>query len=1592
MAALWPSSLRGWCLKRDQDDKAAKFTAQDETQPLYAIGVRADVTLVAAEDAAPVDKAAAAETKKAKKARAALKPIRITVTTNQGVQISIHRLDQSTPVSTLLQQLRDGTGEVNDGCYSSFARGVAPYEQRLYIDDSRRRYHKRLLPQNTLADYQLRNGSKVKLTWYRDGAVDKDKEAEIIELRVQPLVNDKLPYVLLDVERGATVQSVKEQLASVLPGYSHYRKLPIAQCHLYFPLSSAEELSKDDRKLSAIGIGGKADNKRLLGVRFENDEKVKVEEADEDAEEEEEEAEVEEQDEEAEADNGKDESGAEAAATTSGADATAHPMDADDGKQGDRSEVKMSVTIDGRYGPSLTITVKPSTTTVRELKERMEAGQVDEASHAKATAACKGVPVAQQQLVSVRSTKTLNDFRTLSFYGLTNTHNPLVWSRKAATDTEQGEAGRATAATGRGRGRGKRQRASTEQAANSASSSSSSTSARATIELSLRRLYGGKRKWDNTGVAAVDCPPTQTIGELRQRIAEHEHNEKTDKVRVRRTAAEPPLSDQATLAECGFTDGDTVVVDFCTLVVGVTLVLPSGGMTCFYLYGDGRATVGELKQRVAARADGYPVEWQWAELIVEAESGRNEQWVEASVDDDKPMAHYASARSKTDADDELKAYLLICRRAQPQPKQHNERELAAQPDQRLRLRVNVAATNDIYEVSVMAWQPLLAVKWHLTWMTAATLTEPFYGQRLSLCPLASLSSPLPANRRRTAASRPRFLNDDYAPLQSLGVSDGSVLQLDRSEVALMVEFEQEDTVVYDEPIDNEKYAHGAPTCAVYAQLNDTNAQLKAKIQSLAAAPADRQFFFFDRPLSAEVDDSITLAQLGFTARRRTNDECQDGSTTLHVRLLPHPAQQPPSAEQQCANGILHVGVRVLAAGRGVHRVYVFADEPTKELRRRVLASLQRVLQSVDAQRNWNYPSVALACGGRRADDDGTLAALLADQQAEQPIIDVLILQSEQPRGQAGDDDAMEEDEGDEGNEDGDEEADEAEEEQEDEDEDEQMGGGEDENDEDDAPPATKKQKAQPAAAVTANSKPVCRYGAACYRRNPAHFAEFRHPHLEQADKTTAHKAESSTPAPAAVEDEDTADGVGRFCLHPQHPLRLMKPYVTRDKPRTEWFCDVCSNGHTLTPDNMCWHCVKCGYDVCNTCFDRASAPLSDEGGDEQTAEDGRRGGGEASGEQSTGADKENATATETEPVYHTSAKYAWLPTDFHVEQDGSVRCLSYINNLHPAQHAVLYPLLERVVARFIPLFERVLTSLRHQQPEKVPVGSWYDDDEEAQHEAEVAAKLANVGEDEDGDEFDEDDAEQEWEDTKPIHQPDVPPFTPPIPPPTTVSLRNRRLQLIIKLADIVLTPQQPHYAGGVWHVEGMRNECIVASGIAYYDQSNIGPSSLAFRTAVSEPAYEQNDNRGIEAIYGLKNEEALVQSLGADDTCNGRCIAFPNIYQHRVAPFSLIDPTRPGHRSILVAFLVDPAISVISTSRVPPQQKEWMGLADSGSALTDALAGTRVLSELVAEYVDWPMERAEAEQHRERLMHERKYFVKESTKTVFEREFSLCEH
>lgn len=325
-----------------------------------------------------------------------------------------------------------------------------------------------------------------------------------------------------------------------------------------------------------------------------------------------------------------------------------------------------------------------------------------------------------------------------------------------------------------------------------------------------------------------------------------------------------------------------------------------------------------------------------------------------------------------------------------------------------------------------------------------------------------------------------------------------------------------------------------------------------------------------------------------------------------------------------------------------------------------------------------------------------------------------------------------------------------------------------------------------------------------------------------------------------------------------------------------------------------------------------------------------------------------------------SSKYRWLPSDVNVSAEGGISFDTYINNLHPIKQKELVGVIGEILEKFIPLFNRTLTDVINWKESiiKMTDWSWYGPDQ------------FNFNED-----GDDDEAYAEWEGNRPILPVPIPTFKKPDEPKKVVDLKSEKLQVIVKLANIELTPEKPKYNGGKWHIEGIEEERIVATGIYYYEMENITESKLSFRQSVDDPYYEQGDDRGVYQNYGLENGDALNQVLGSLIAIKERCVVFPNIYQHYVAPFKLADKTKPGFRKILVFFLVDPTVKIISTNNVLPQQPDWLDVQP------DARAEKRKIMTL-----------EEAKKWREQLMFQRKYARDEFQKEFYEREFSLCEH
>ncbi|KAL4819565.1 hypothetical protein BDW67DRAFT_193902 [Aspergillus spinulosporus] len=297
-----------------------------------------------------------------------------------------------------------------------------------------------------------------------------------------------------------------------------------------------------------------------------------------------------------------------------------------------------------------------------------------------------------------------------------------------------------------------------------------------------------------------------------------------------------------------------------------------------------------------------------------------------------------------------------------------------------------------------------------------------------------------------------------------------------------------------------------------------------------------------------------------------------------------------------------------------------------------------------------------------------------------------------------------------------------------------------------------------------------------------------------------------------------------------------------------------------------------------------------------------------------------------------SAKFQWLPCEVELTDTGD--CL---------KHRALYQVVEKILAQTLPLWESSLTK-KPFQGERIK----FKDPEPGVFKApESLYPAVNFQK----------------------HFP------------------NQKFQVIVKLANIMLTPGKPDYEGGTWHIEGQLNERIAASAIYYYDSHNITASSLAFRhrgmSDLYGVNYEQDMHHFLQQIYCFpddvdgRNEVPITQDLGSVDTKEGRLITFPNTLQHRVSPFSLADPSKPGHRKILALFLVDPHHRIISSANVPPQREDWRETGDRASNY-DPDTSTMTIEE--------------AHAFRLELMEERGLSARENNNAFEMGEFHLCEH
>ncbi len=199
----------------------------------------------------------------------------------------------------------------------------------------------------------------------------------------------------------------------------------------------------------------------------------------------------------------------------------------------------------------------------------------------------------------------------------------------------------------------------------------------------------------------------------------------------------------------------------------------------------------------------------------------------------------------------------------------------------------------------------------------------------------------------------------------------------------------------------------------------------------------------------------------------------------------------------------------------------------------------------------------------------------------------------------------------------------------------------------------------------------------------------------------------------------------------------------------------------------------------------------------------------------------------TDPKFW-SKDFQWLPCDVKFAGD-DVKITSYINNLHPTLHPKLYFAIEKFIAKSIPLWNLTLSSTYAGR--KARILHEYTD-----YDLPRGGPPKEI--------MDDWDARDNWvKVNRVLQRPEPRDFESyQRPADEQVDLQKdfgeRGLQVIVKLANIELTPEKPNYDGGSWHVEGQLNERICATALYYYDSKNIAENSLAFRHSTDDEQFE----------------------------------------------------------------------------------------------------------------------------------------------------------
>ena len=244
-----------------------------------------------------------------------------------------------------------------------------------------------------------------------------------------------------------------------------------------------------------------------------------------------------------------------------------------------------------------------------------------------------------------------------------------------------------------------------------------------------------------------------------------------------------------------------------------------------------------------------------------------------------------------------------------------------------------------------------------------------------------------------------------------------------------------------------------------------------------------------------------------------------------------------------------------------------------------------------------------------------------------------------------------------------------------------------------------------------------------------------------------------------------------------------------------------------------------------------------------------------------------------------------MPTEFKVDDEGTVTIESRINNL-PTNHQ------KRIVILIEKLFEQCLPELnkcyKFCKDIKFPNG--------------------NVGDDEDlakGVKFNH---------------------------PLKESLYGLNLQVITKIVEYELQPGQVH-PDGAWHVEGMSHENIIATAVTVLKKDpELEGGGLRFKRAFTGEEACEKIFFGVPQCRQKWVEEAIEEGVVELGRCNPNefeTVVFPNSDIHQLSEIKNRCTEKIRKRRVVVFWLINPNKKIISTADIKDNSNQKIGILEA---------------------------------------------------------------